>query len=64
MPAREHPSGSYCPSGKCDWWRLLTVALPLSLLAACVLAFVLHLAFIYSLARSLYLYLPGDCLGG
>jgi len=62
-PTAEHPSGSYRPSGKCDWWKLLTVALPLSLLAACVLAFVLHLAFIYSVGLFIIPILAGVLLG-
>ena len=39
--------GGYRPSGKCNWFKLLTVALPLSLLGACVLAFVLAKVFIW-----------------
>jgi hypothetical protein len=40
-------ASGYRPSGKCDWLRLLTVALPLSLLGACALAFVLMQLFLW-----------------
>ena len=40
-------SGGYRPSGKCDWFKLLTVALPLSLVGACVLSFVLCKLFVW-----------------
>ncbi len=33
--------GDYRPSGKCDWFKLLTIALPISLLGSFVLAFAL-----------------------
>lgn len=40
-------TGGYRPSGKCDWSKLLTVALPLTLLGAGVLAFVLRMVFVW-----------------
>jgi uncharacterized membrane protein len=40
------PAG-YQPSGKCDWLKMLTIALPLSLLAACLLSVVLMLVFLW-----------------
>jgi hypothetical protein len=39
--------GGYRPSGKCDWFKLLTIALPLTLLSACALAFVLAKLFVW-----------------
>jgi hypothetical protein len=39
--------GGYRPSGKCDWFKLGTVALPLSLLSACILAFIMAKVFIW-----------------
>lgn len=36
--------GGYRPSDKCDWLKLLTIALPLAVLAACAGAFFLSLA--------------------
>jgi hypothetical protein len=39
--------GGYRPSGRCDWFTLLAIALPLTLLGACVLAFVLSQVFLW-----------------
>src|SRR5262249_27396553 len=40
------PSAGYTASGQCDWLKLLTIALPVSLLAAFALAAALMMAFI------------------
>jgi hypothetical protein len=39
-------SAGYTPSGKCDWLKLLTIALPISLLAAFALSTAMMLAFV------------------
>jgi hypothetical protein len=39
-------SPGYRPSGKCDWLKLLTIAVPFSLLAACALSVVLMEVFV------------------
>ncbi len=56
------PSG-YRPGGKCDWLKLLTIAMPLSVLAAFVLAVVITPVFVTGICAIIGPVIAGAVLG-
>lgn len=58
-----HPSDAYCPNGSCDWLKLLTIAIPFSVLAAFVLAVVITPVFVTGICAIIVPVIAGAVLG-